>query len=111
MNKSQKEEPDQPSIRNFILTSSNKQISSPVKRKKSDSGDKLRTQKKTITSPDITTMAGRGAGPEDTEAPKSTSIDQSIMLALEMLLEPMRTEIRNLTKSHLDIQTDISENS
>ena len=111
MNKSQKEEPDQPSIRNFILTSSNKQISSPVKRKKSDSGDKLRTQKKTITSPDITTMAGRGAGPEDTEAPKLTSIDQSIMLALEMLLEPMRTEIRNLTKSHLDIKTDISENS
>ena len=54
-------------------------------------------------------MAGQGS--EQTEDPVSAPINQNVMLALEMLLEPMRTEIRNLTKSHLDIKTNISENT
>ena len=84
-------------------------MSSPLKRKKIDSGDTSRSQKKIITSPDITTMAGRGT--EQTEDLASTPVDQTMMLALERLLEPMRMEIRNLTKSNLDIKTNISENT
>ena len=110
MNKNLKEEIDQPSIKEFILsTSITKRTSSPLKQKKTESGDTPRSQKNTITSPDITTMAGRGS--EQTEDPKPAPIDQNVLSALEMLLEPMRTEIRNLTKSHLDIKTNISENS
>ena len=110
MNKNLKEETDQSSIKEFILSStSSKRTSSPLKWKKTDSGDIPRSQKKTITSPDITTMAGRGS--EQTEDPRSAPVNQNVMLALKMLLEPMRTEIRNLTKSHLDIKTNISENT
>ena len=108
MNKNFKEEMDQLSIKEYIVSAWHQTLS-PFKRKKIDSGDTPRSPKKTITSPDITTMAGQGL--EHTEDPASTPVDQTVMLALERLLEPMRTEIRNLTKSHLDIKTNISENT
>ena len=111
MSKKFRDELDQPQIKEFIVinqaSGSETPRSSSVKRKPSPSVELTREAKKLVTSPDITKMANN----KEEVLIKEANIDSDVLKALEVLLEPLRTDIKRLTTSHMEIKRDVKDNA
>ena len=121
MSKSLKEETNQLSItdvKGFMITNTTRNSrgqqkrpaesrSSSLKRKNlTQNKEDTREPKKQITSPDITRMST-----ENTTAASNNPININIdvLKALELLLEPLRSDIKALTTSHREIKNDMKD--